>query len=168
VRNAEGSRCRRRSSLEEWAGIMTSVPKAVAKDDRYTELAKMLAERRHELAHAVQDRKRDARADNIKDLDVLDEGESSEADTQEEIELALLQMKTETLNKITLALERLAEGTYGSCLECGDDIAAARLRALPFAVRCKTCEEARESAEQLERIVAQRRQSSVLAFDVSR
>src|SRR5207244_5459751 len=98
----------------------------------------------------------------------LDEGESSEADTQEEIELGLLQMKTETLNKITLALQRLAEGTYGSCLECGDDIAAARLRALPFAVRCKTCEEARESAECRERIVAQRRQSSVLAFDVSR
>lgn len=147
---------------------MTNVPKAVATDDRYTELAKMLDERRHELANAVLDRKRDARADNIKELDVLDAGESSEADTQEEIEFALLQMKTETLNKITLALQRLAEGTYGNCLECGDGIAAARLRALPFAVRCKTCEEARESAEWLERIVAQRRQSSVLAFDVTR
>lgn len=147
---------------------MTHVPKAVAKDDRYTELAKMLDERRRELANAVLDRKRDARADNITELDVLDEGETSEADTQEDIEFALLQMKTETLNKITLALQRLAEGTYGNCLECGDDIAAARLRALPFAVRCKTCEEARESAESLERIAAQRRQSSGLTFDVTR
>jgi DnaK suppressor protein len=150
------------------AGIMTDVPKTAAKDDRYTELAKMLDERRRELANAVHTGKRDARADNIKELDVLDEGESSEADIQEEIEFALLQMKTETLNKITLALQRLAEGTYGRCLECGDDIAAARLRALPFAVRCKTCEETRESADRLERIVAQRRESSLMTFDAPR
>jgi DnaK suppressor protein len=147
---------------------MTNVPKAVAKDDRYTELAKILDERRHELANAVQHRWRDARADNIVEPDVLDEGESSEADTQEDIEFALLQMKTETLNKITLALRRLAEGTYGSCLECGEDIATARLRALPFAVRCTTCEEARESAEWMERVVAQRRLFSAVTFDVSR
>jgi len=148
--------------------IMTNVPKTEAKDDRYAELAKILEGRRHELANAVQDRRRDARADNIVELDVLDEGESSEADTQEEIEFALLQMKTETLNKITLALQRLAEGTYGSCVECGADIAAARLRALPFAARCTTCEEAHESAEWLERTVAQRRPFSAVTFDVSR
>jgi DnaK suppressor protein len=128
----------------------------------------MLEERRHELANELHGRKRDVRAENLVDLDVLDEGESSEADTQEEIEFALLQMKTETLNKITLALQRLAEGTYGSCLDCGDDIAAARLRALPFAVRCKTCEETSESAEWRDRIIAQRRQSAAMTFDVSR
>ena len=54
-------------------------------------------------------------------------------------------MKTETLNKITLALQRLAEGTYGSCLECGEDIAAGRCER--FSVRCTTCVEAHEPAE---------------------
>ena len=49
---------------------------------------------------------------------------------------------------------RLEEGNYGYCFECGDEIAEQRLRALPFAVRCKDCEEAREVAEQRERSVA--------------
>ena len=43
----------------------------------------------------------------------------------------------------------------------------ARLRALPFAVRCKDCEEARETAEQRERMAARRSGSSALFFDMS-
>jgi RNA polymerase-binding transcription factor DksA len=55
-------------------------------------------------------------------------------------------MKAETLNKrINEALNRLEEGKYGYCFECGEEISEARLRALPFAVRCKDCEEARET-----------------------
>ena len=45
--------------------------------------------------------------------------------------------------------------------------AEARLRALPFALRCKDCEEARETAEQRERMMAQKRGSSTLFFDMS-
>jgi DnaK suppressor protein len=76
-------------------------------------------------------------------------------------------MKSETLTKINEALQRLEEGTYGNCFECGDEISEARLRALPFAVRCKDCEEARETAERRARVVAQRRGSSALFFDMS-
>ena len=94
------------------------------------------------------------------------EGESSEVDIQDDIGFALIQMKAETLNKIDAALRRLGEGTYGDCFECGEEIAEARLRALPFAVRCKDCEEAHESVEQRERIVAQRRGSSAVFFDL--
>ena len=100
--------------------------------------------------------------DSTKERDVLDQGESSEVDVQDEIEFALIQMKAETLNKIDAAIGRLEEGTYQPCFECGDGIAKARLRALPFAVRCKDCEEAREAAEQRERIMSQRRGSSAL------
>ena len=89
--------------------------------------------------------------------EVLDAVESSEADIQEDIEFALIQMKSETLNKINDALVRLEQGDYGNCFECGEEIAEKRLRALPFAVRCKDCEEAREIAEQRERQLAARR-----------
>jgi DnaK suppressor protein len=75
-------------------------------------------------------------------------------------------MKAETLNKINEALARLEAGSYGLCFECGDEISQARLRALPFAVRCKDCEEAREIAAQRERTLAQRRGSSSLFYDV--
>jgi DnaK suppressor protein len=126
----------------------------------------MLEDRRRELMSEVQGRIRDVRTDSTKERQVLDQGESSEVDIQGDIEFALIQMKAETLNKIDVALQRLDEGTYGVCFECGDEIAHQRLRALPFAVRCKDCEEARETAEQRERIMA-RRGSSSLVLEVS-
>jgi DnaK suppressor protein len=144
----------------------TTKTKGAAKN-RYTELKKMLEDRRRELMNEVQGRIREVRTDSSKDREVLDQGESSEVDIQEDIEFALIQMKSETLNKIDAALRRLEDGTYGDCFECGDEIAGARLRALPFAVRCKDCEEARETAEQRERAMAQKRGSSALFFDMS-
>jgi DnaK suppressor protein len=144
----------------------TKGAKGAAKS-RYNELKRMLEDRRRELMTEVQGKMRDVRADGNKDRDVLDQGESSEVDIQEDIEYALIQMKSETLNKINEALRRLDENTYGNCFECGDEIAEARLRALPFAVRCKDCEEARENAEQRERMLAQKRGSSTLFFDMS-
>ena len=125
------------------------------------ELRKMLEDRRRELVYEVQGKIRDGRRDYTKEREVLDEGESSEVDIQEEIEFALIEMKAETLKKIDAALRRIGEGTYGECFECGEEIPAARLRALPFAVRCKDCEEAREAAELRERMT-QRRGSSAL------
>ncbi len=126
----------------------------------------MLENRRRELVTEVQGRIRDVRADGSRERDVLDTGESSEVDIQEDIEFALIQMKSETLNKIDAALRRLEDGSYGDCFECGEEISQARLRALPFAVRCKECEETRESAEQRERMLA-RRGSSAFLFDSS-
>ena len=101
-----------------------------------------------------------------KQNEVLDAVESSEADIQEDIEFALIQMKSETLNKVNDALARLEQGDYGNCFECGEEIAEKRLRALPFAVRCKDCEEAREVAEQRERQLAARRGASSLFLDM--
>ena len=136
---------------------------------RYTELKKMLEERRAELQAAVQGKIRDVRAEGTwggKLNEVLDAVESSEADIQEDLEFALIQMKSETLNKVVDALGRLDQGDYGNCFECGEEIAEKRLRALPFAVRCKDCEEAREVAERRERQVAQRRGAASLFFDM--
>jgi DnaK suppressor protein len=135
---------------------------------RYTELKKMLDERRRQLQAEVQGKMRDVRADGFggKFTEVLDAVESSEADIQEDIEFALIQMKSETLTKVNDALTRLERGDYGNCFECGEEIGEKRLRALPFAVRCKDCEEAREVAQQRERQLAQRRGASSLFLDM--
>jgi RNA polymerase-binding transcription factor len=136
---------------------------------RYTELKRMLQERRGELQAQVQGKMRDVRAEGTwggKLNEVLDAVESSEADIQEDIEFALIQMKSETLNKVNDALARLEHGDYGYCFDCGEEIAEKRLRALPFAVRCKECEEAKEVAERRERQLAQRRGASSLFLDV--
>ena len=68
----------------------TKVAKAAAgKTNRYNELRKMLEERRRELMSEVQGRIRDVRSSEGKDREVLDQGESSEVDIQEDIEFAL-------------------------------------------------------------------------------
>lgn len=135
---------------------------------RYNELKQMLEERRREIQAEVQGKMRGVRQEGSwggKLNEVLDAVESAEADIQEDLELALVQMKSETLNKINDALARLEQGDYGYCFDCGEEIAEKRLRALPFAVRCKDCEEAREVAERRERQLASRRGAS-LFFDM--
>jgi DnaK suppressor protein len=127
-----------------------------ARRRRALELKTMLEDRRRALAEDVHGRIRDARAEDATQRQSVDQGEVSELDTQDEIEFALLQMKADTLNRMDAALRRLDEGSYGNCTQCGDEIAEARLRALPFAVRCKGCEEALETDEERERHVAQR------------
>jgi DnaK suppressor protein len=136
--------------------------------DRYSELKRILEERRREIMDQVQGKIRDVRSEgaNNPNQGVLDAAESSENDIQDDIEFALIQMKSETLNKIEEALHRLDEGTFGYCFECGEEISERRLRALPFAVRCKDCEEARENLQQRERMMSQRRGASSLFLDV--
>jgi DnaK suppressor protein len=146
--------------------MATAHTKAVADNSRYDDLKAMLETRRRELVQEVRVRIRDARTGSILERDVLDQGESSEFGIQDAIGFALIQMKAETLDKIDAALQRLAEGTYGDCVECGAEIAGARLRALPFAVRCRDCEEARETVERRERVVTERRDSSALFLEM--
>ena len=135
---------------------------------RYDELRKILEDRRRDIMSEVQGRIRGVRTEGSeKPHEVMDQGETSEVDIQEDIEFALIQMKAETLNKINEALTRLEEGAYGNCFECGEEISEARLRALPFAVRCKDCEEAREVAAERERIWQQRRGGASLFMDMS-
>lgn len=122
----------------------TTVPPS---STRYEELRSALETRRLEMEAAVRGRLASVReeratADHVR---ALDDGEVPGIDMQEDLELALVQMKRETLKQIDAALVRLDAGLYGRCIECGDDIAAARLRALPFAVRCLECEGARET-----------------------
>src|SRR5215475_9602814 len=117
---------------------------------RYAELKHMLDERRREIQAEVQGKMRGVREEGAwggKLNEVLDAVESAEADIQEDLEFALVQMKSETLNKINDAMMRLEQGDYGYCFDCGEEIAEKRLRALPFAVRCKECEERRENIE---------------------
>ena len=130
---------------------------------RYAELKQMLDGRQRELQAEVQGKMRGAREEGLggKLNEVLDAVETAEADIQEELEFALVQMKAETLSKVNDALIRLEQGSYGNCFDCGEEIAEKRLRALPFAVRCKDCEQARENAANRERQLSRPRTSSL-------
>ncbi|HET7293495.1 MAG TPA: TraR/DksA family transcriptional regulator, partial [Vicinamibacteria bacterium] len=57
------------------------------------------------------------------------------------ISAAIFEITSWTLRDIDSALERLQNGDYGTCSDCGTEIAELRLRALPFADRCRDCQE---------------------------
>ena len=110
--------------------------------ERYLLLKAMLGERRRE----VQDKLRSLRETLPVEAGVVrDAEEQSVDDFVTEVDMALMQMKSETLNKIDQAIARLEDGTYGVCQECDGEISAPRLKALPFAPLCRTCQEDAES-----------------------
>jgi DnaK suppressor protein len=58
---------------------------------------------------------------------------------EQEFTLSLMENEEETLDLIELALERIEEGSFGQCDECGSKIPKARLNALPYAPLCVKC-----------------------------
>ena len=48
------------------------------------------------------------------------------------------------LRAIEEAFLIIAEGTYGTCEDCGEEISVGRLNAVPFAVRCVECQKMQE------------------------
>ena len=61
-------------------------------------------------------------------------------------EFAMNEHETAELAAIDAALERLAQGLYGQCQDCGVTIPEARLNAYPMALRCVSCQSAAEKA----------------------
>lgn len=129
--------------------LRTTSTRSSARQDRQRELQAMLHDRQREMQHVLQHRVLHLPSDRM--AGGLDETEHAEADIQEHIEVALIQMKGETLRRVQEALVRLDAGEYGYCGECGGEIAERRLRALPFAVRCTACEESHEQQTARER-----------------
>ena len=63
-------------------------------------------------------------------------------ETFEQEKLIALRLSTEReLDRVNTALERLDEGTYGTCANCGKPIGAARLDALPWAIYDIDCQQ---------------------------
>lgn len=122
---------------------------------RNDDLRQALNARRRQVQDEVQGRIREGRTSD-RSSDVRDVVDISDAILQEEIDMALLQMRSETLTRIDEALNRLNGGQYGRCFECGGQISAGRLKALPFAVRCRDCEERREEQGRARQFAARR------------
>ena len=116
--------------------------------ERADVLRRMLEERRSE----IHDKLRAIREEIPSYQDeVRDTEEQSVTDFAQEMDFALMEMKAQTLIRIDEALQRVDQGTYGTCDECGQDIAEARLKAVPFALLCLECQEREETLAAEER-----------------
>ncbi len=57
-----------------------------------------------------------------------------------EIRQLVHDQSTQQLDQIERALQRMEDGTYGSCAHCGESIPLPRLRIKPFAMLCVNCQ----------------------------
>lgn len=105
----------------------------------FDDARKTLLARREELFGAISDKQ-----DQIDENTSTDE-EDKPAERQEDEVLTALSLSDQAeLSRIDAALARLDDGSYGQCANCGEQIAPARLQAMPDAVLCVTCAEAAE------------------------
>ena len=70
-----------------------------------------------------------------------DEVDGIQANESREVGLATRELVMERVNRLSAALDRMSEGAYGTCVECGEAISAARLHAMPEVQTCVRCQD---------------------------
>lgn len=73
------------------------------------------------------------------DLDNADQGDLALQYSSLESASIVREQMEDRLNAIEAALQRIDDGTYGKCLNCGGEISAGRLEAEPAATLCEDC-----------------------------
>ena len=68
-----------------------------------------------------------------------DSAEQAQERENDEVVDAIGNETAQSIRVIQAALDRIADGTYGICADCGERIAQARLEAIPEATRCVNC-----------------------------
>lgn len=110
-------------------------------ESQQREIEQWLAAREQELGAEIR-AAREAKEErpSAQGPQVDDEGELGEERTRTGIEHVEVERDRLELRAIEEARSRIAQGTYGECADCGDDIAFERLRAQPIASRCLECQ----------------------------
>jgi DnaK suppressor protein len=85
----------------------------------------------------------DGRADMLPPA--FDDGRDEPAnDALRDVDVAELARRATMLSEVEAALARVADGTFGTCAACGEDIGQMRLQATPHSSRCLACQAATE------------------------
>lgn len=70
-----------------------------------------------------------------------DEVDEIQANERREMDFATRELLVERVNRLVAAIERVNDGEYGLCVECGEPIAIARLRVMPEVATCVRCQD---------------------------
>src|SRR5437588_10902398 len=78
---------------------------------------------------------------------------------ERELAIRNLDRESNLLRNVMAALSRIADGSYGTCMHCEEEISTKRLNAVPWAPFCIKCQEAAdrhefEAAETLDELLA--------------
>jgi RNA polymerase-binding protein DksA len=108
------------------------------KPNPFDELYQMLGKRRQMILQKLDTDLNSPEETGDKGGDMADIAQDI---SENELSFHLAEVESRELDKINLAIKKLNEGTYGICESCGERIAVARLKALPFANKCIQCQE---------------------------
>ena len=109
-------------------------------------LKRQIEKRRAALQEELHADAEKARGESYADLSGsdADEGDASVADLLADVDNAELSRDLAELRALEAALERMADGSYGPCAECGRDVGLERLKVEPAALRCIDCQRVHE------------------------
>ena len=114
-------------------------------------LTNLLLEKQTELSGSLRKR------DEIVIEEVSDTLDAVQLMGERELAIRILDRDSNTLRQIRRALSRIANGTYGVCLHCEEDILPKRMAAVPWAAFCIKCQEQidrREIDEPIDELLA--------------
>jgi DnaK suppressor protein len=100
-----------------------------------TDYKKLLEAKRKELIHVTGDR------DEICIEKAADEFDEIQLAMNRELAIRNLDRETALLRDVAAALARIDAGCFGTCLLCEEEIPEKRLKALPWAAHCVSCQE---------------------------
>ena len=106
------------------------------------QLKSLISGRRNALIAELSEDVRKTRAERYGEVagEVPDHGDESVAALIADLDQAELSRDVDELRDLEAAHERIANGDYGVCVDCGRDIGFERLRATPSAIRCIACQ----------------------------
>lgn len=79
--------------------------------------------------------------------DLLDSGDVATVELNQSFTIRLREREEKLLKKIESALARIADGSFGTCEECGEEIDVKRLAARPVTTLCIDCKSRQEAEE---------------------
>lgn len=114
-------------------------------EEKLKEFRKELLDQRERLL--VEVRQKRLEAAQVQDQGVADPGDASVSEDLRDLLHLLGDSKREQILSIDSALERMEQGGYGFCAECGDEISLRRLEIQPDTRWCVECKERMEKRQ---------------------
>ena len=91
----------------------------------------------------------DTLKDHQKTMSIPTDREELGSDTtDQELTVSLLGSDKDTFDQLEVALQRIEDGTYDRCEECGEEIPKSRLDAIPYAAECVRCASKQEEGHE--------------------
>ena len=101
-----------------------------------------------DMAYSLQENGELMREHMVENGEIFsDPADRASAESDKAFALRLRDRERQLLRKIEDAIERIEEGRYGICEECGEDISIARLKARPVTQLCIECKSKQEERE---------------------